>query len=127
MAAVNVVVSIPLAKLFGSVGSACGTALSLVLANTLVLNIYYKRRCGIDIPRYWRTLLSMSVRFLIPMVPVLALKYLLPVNGIFELAVYGPVYVILYCLVSYYLVMNEYEKSVVHSVAHKLHLIKGKK
>ena len=48
MAAVNVGVSIPLAIKFGSIGSAIGTAGSLLIANVIVINVYYQKCCGID-------------------------------------------------------------------------------
>ena len=41
MAIVNVVISIPLAARFGSVGAAMGTAISLVLANGIIMNVFY--------------------------------------------------------------------------------------
>lgn len=46
MAVGNVIISIPLAMCMGPVGSALGTAISLVLVNGLAMNIYYRKRLG---------------------------------------------------------------------------------
>ena len=40
MAIINISISIPLARLFGSAGAALGTAISLILANGIFMNIY---------------------------------------------------------------------------------------
>lgn len=44
MAVGNVIISIPLAMWMGPVGSALGTAISLVLVNGLAMNIYYRKK-----------------------------------------------------------------------------------
>ena len=59
MAVGNVIISIPLAMWMGPVGSALGTAISLVLVNGLAMNIYYRKKIGLDIPSFWKSILSL--------------------------------------------------------------------
>ncbi|MBQ7715242.1 MAG: oligosaccharide flippase family protein [Clostridia bacterium] len=113
MAIANVAISIPLAVKYGSIGSAAGTAAALIIANVIVLNIYYQIRCGIDIKRYWREVVCMAVRFVPAIAVCTTLKFLFPLRGLYELAVYGSLFVVLYSITAYLYVMNTYEKDIV--------------
>jgi O-antigen/teichoic acid export membrane protein len=50
----NAVISVFLAKAYGPLGAALGTAFSLILGNVLVSNWYYHYRIGLNIPRFFR-------------------------------------------------------------------------
>ena len=54
MAGANLLISIPLCKVYGGVGAAAGTALSLILANGFIMNWYYHFRIKIDVVYFWR-------------------------------------------------------------------------
>jgi len=120
MAIANVAISINLAIKYGSIGSAAGTGIALIVANIIVINIYYQTKCGIDIKRYWREIPLMALRFIPAISITLALKFLIPLNGIYELLAYGSVFVILYSLTSYFFVMNPYEKDIVKKYVGKV-------
>jgi len=120
MAIVNVIVSVPLAMLFGSIGSAVGTAVTLITANVIIINIYYQTRCGIDMLAYWKTFFSMIIRFVPAVALTLLIKILIPLPGLFELFVYGVIYIGLFCASAYYIVMNAYEKELCRKFAGKL-------
>ncbi len=66
MACVNLVLSIFLCKLYGAIGSAIGTAISLVICNGIVMNIYYAKECNINIILFWKKILKMSRGMIIP-------------------------------------------------------------
>jgi len=120
MAIANVGISIPLAIKYGSIGSAAGTAAALVVANIIIINIYYQKKCGIDIKRYWRETGSMAFALAPSVAAALALKLIFPLDGLKELAVYGTAFVILYALCAYLFVMNSYEKGIVRKYAGKI-------
>lgn len=126
MAIVNVGISIPLAMSFGSSGSAVGTALALLIANVLIINIYYQKKCGIDMIRYWKTFFSMTVRLLPAAVTVFLLQAFFPVKEILGVAVYGAVFVILYCVSAYFFVMNSFEKELCATYLKKIFRFKNK-
>ena len=120
MAIANVGISIPLAMKFGSIGSAIGTAFALVVANIIIINIYYHKKCGIDMVRYWKTFSVMTLK-LVPSVVITALvKYFFPMTGILSVFVYGALFVGLYCLTVYFFVMNEYEKGLTNKYLGKV-------
>ena len=72
MAAVNVVISLALARPFGAVGAAFGTAVSLVMANGFVMNWYYHRHLGLDMIAFWKGLGSLGRGAVLPIVYCLA-------------------------------------------------------
>lgn len=127
MALANVGASIPLAIRFGAVGSAVGTAVALVLANIAIMNIYYSKRCGIDIAGYWKNIGIMTLKFLPAIGVSIAIKFIFPLNGIFELLAYGSVFTILYSASAYLFVMNEYERGLVKKYLGKIIPALGKK
>ena len=68
MAALNIVASIPLSKLFGSLGAAVGTAASLLIGNGLIMNWYYHKHLQLDMCVFWKSILSLAKGLLLPMV-----------------------------------------------------------
>lgn len=77
MALLNVVISIPLAKILGPVGSALGTAISLILANGIIINIYYQFGMGLDMLAFWKSILSLSKGMVVPIiVGIFIMKYI---------------------------------------------------
>lgn len=54
-------ISIPLAKLYGGVGCAVGTAVALTAGQIVAMNIYYYKRIHIDIPLFWKEIGKMSI------------------------------------------------------------------
>ena len=61
IAILNIIISIPLAKQYGGIGAAIGTALATFLGQILVMNIFYWKAIGINIPQYWKTFFKFTV------------------------------------------------------------------
>jgi len=122
MALVNVGVSYFLAKKYGVIGTAVGTTISLVICNIIIMNIYYSKALKLEIKRFWKSIIKMSVPFCIPLVFVLIFMYFSNFSGIIGVVVYGALYTLIYSLTACYLSMNEYEKSLVNKVLNKFHI-----
>lgn len=114
IAIANIAISIPLAKLFDGIGSAIGTSISLILGNIIILNIYYQKKVGINIIKFWKEIIKMSIPFTIPVIIILIIMKFVTLHGYINLIVFGGIYTIIYSIVSYLLVMNKYEKSIIH-------------
>jgi O-antigen/teichoic acid export membrane protein len=56
---------IPLAKRYGGIGCAIGISASLFIGQILIMNIYYYKKQGINIPRFWKEISKMSITPLI--------------------------------------------------------------
>lgn len=54
MAGINLILSINLCQKYGEIGSALGTAISFIVANSICMNIFYYKILHIKIINYWR-------------------------------------------------------------------------
>lgn len=122
IAVANIFISIPLAKVYGGIGSAIGTSLSLIIGNIIILNIYYHKKVGINVIEFWKSIIKMTIPMIIPIVAIVILMHFVTLHGYVNLIVFGGIYTILYCLNCYFLVMDDYEKNIVNKVLIKLHL-----
>ena len=120
MALFNVLISIPLAKKFGPVGSALGTAIGLILANGIVMNIYYQRGIGMDMRYFWRSIVSLSKGMIIPaLLGCWIMRTITFDNYIFYLAMII-LYSAIYGLSMWFLGMNNEEKALAIQPIQKL-------
>ena len=120
MALINLGLSIVLCQKFGAVGSAIGTAISLVVANGLVMNIYYNRKCNIDIPFFWKNILRQSVGLILPICAGIAIVNYIEIKSILMFAVCVMAYTAVYCLSMWLFGMNDYEKDLIRKPIKKI-------
>jgi len=123
MALVNWGISIILCQKYGAIGCAIGTALSFVLANGIAMNIFYAKRCNIDISLFWVNISRMSIGLVIPIIMGVMLSGL--INSVsfvlYVLLIVG--YTIVYAGSMWNFAMNEYERDLVKRVLKKVKLI----
>lgn len=120
IALVNVIVSIPLAKYYGGIGSAIGTGLSLIIGNGIIINIYYYKKVGINVFKFWKEIIKMTIPNIIPITIVTILINIIKLHGLCFLLIFGGIYTILYCFTSYLFVMNTYEKNIINNFLKKI-------
>lgn len=97
IAVLNIVISIPLIKLYGAIGAAIGTAVTLFLGTGVIMNWYYYRHLGINIPRFWKSIGKLGKSMIIPFIIGALLNRLVSIHsvGTFlgEIVIYVGVYV----------------------------------
>lgn len=120
IAIANIGISIPLAKAYQGIGSAIGTSLSLIIGNIIIINIYYYKKVGIDVIKFWKEIFKMTIPFIIPIIIILIIMKFITLHGYKHLIVFGGIYTVLYCITVYYLVMNKYEKNIMNKVLKRL-------
>lgn len=120
IAVLNILISIPLAMYFGGIGAALGTAVGNLLGQILFMNWYYWKKIGLDIPQYWRQLLSITVRLIPLAVIFVTLRLIIRGSGIGALI--AQILCALLCAIPYYFffVLNAEEKELVMSTMFKL-------
>ena len=121
---INILISIPLAKMYGGIGAAIGTSLALLIGNGLIMNIYYYKKVGINVVRFWKEIINMTIPFIIPLLLIVLFMLITSFNSLLSLIIYGGLYTIMYILVAYFISMNQYERNIVDRVLKKLHLKK---
>lgn len=113
MALVNLVLSIFLCRKYGPVGSAFGTAVSLILANGLVMNVYYHKRCNLDIVMFWKNILLMTKGLIIPIISGILINKFFKMTHITTFLCGILIYTLCYCISVWFLSMNKEEKNLV--------------
>lgn len=126
IAGVNVLASIPLAKVWGGFGCALATGVSLIIGNAIIMNIYYCRQIGLDIPLFWRNIARMSIPVAIALLGGYGINYLFAWNSILLLAgkIAGFSAVFIFCMWGWGL--NKYEKELFISPLKRLMNMKSK-
>ena len=125
MAIFNIVISIFLAKRYGAIGAAIGTTISLIICNTILINIYYYKEIKINVMAFWKNITKLAISYLPLIIVIVILKYISKLNIFMEFLIYGCLYTIIYCFISYYVNMNNYEKKIIISFFKKIRLLKG--
>ena len=102
IAILNVVMSIPLTKIYGGIGTAMGTAVSLILGQCIILNIYYHKKVGINMIEFWKNILRMSIPIVFVALFGIGLNILIVSNSILILALKIILYSIVYVLIMWF-------------------------
>lgn len=113
MAILNLGMSIILCKIWGAVGAAIGTAASLIIANGIIMNIYYHKKCSIDILLFWKNILRMCLGLIIPVIFGLTINMMNIGDGLWSLIVKIVLYSIVYGISVWNISMNDYEKDLI--------------
>ncbi|MBE6159689.1 MAG: virulence factor MviN [Lactobacillales bacterium] len=124
MAIFNIIISIYLVSKFGAIGAAVGTCIAVVICNVILINIYYYKEIKLDIIKFWKNIIVMLFKLLIPLVITILIMCFTNLDGLINVIVYGGIYSILYIITAYFIVMNEYEKEIINKVLRKLRIIK---
>ena len=113
MACINLVLTIFLCQKYGAIGAAIGTAISLIVANGVIMNIYYHKKCDIDILLFWKNIIRMSVGFIIPIIFGVTVMSTINLYSIWTLMIVICLYTIIYCTSMWFLGMNKYERKLI--------------
>ena len=120
IAVANVGISIPLTKLWGPVGAAVGTAISLFIGNGLFMNIYYHRAMYLDIPRFWGEIVKFLPAVLLSSAIGFLLNWMIPSSGnLLMLSAKILCYIVIFGVSMWLIGMNADEKQQVKSFAQK--------
>ena len=110
IAVVNVLVSIPLARIWGGLGCALATGASLIIGNVIIMNIYYFRHIGLNIPLFWRNIARMSVPVAGALLVGYGINYFITRESILLLAIKIIIFSLGYIIIMWLLGLNVYEK-----------------
>ena len=110
IAIANIMISIPLAKIYGGIGTSIGTAISLIIGQGIIMNIYYQNTIHINIKEFWKEILKMTIPVIICFfIGILVNKLIGNINVIIY-ALKILIYVAVYGILMWNLGMNLNEK-----------------
>ena len=100
---------------YGIYGAAICSCISYLIGQGYIMNIYYYKKAGINIPEFWRQIMKMSI------IPFFMMSIGLLIAGNFWDMSWGEllggiiIYTGLYFILMYKFVMNEYEINLFHN------------
>lgn len=115
VAVVNILVSIPLAKKYGSIGAAAGTCGALIIGQIIIMNWYYKNRVGIEIGRFFRETFHGTLPAMLISLAAGCVVFLLPAEGLPSLFMKIGIVTVIYCVLQWLIGMNRYEKELIRT------------
>lgn len=119
-AIVNVCISIFLSKIYAGIGAAIGTSISTFLGQIVFMNIFYHKKIGINMIRFWKNILKMSIPIVFIFILAILLKTIVPIHNEFILIVQIILYTLLYVLSMYRFSINKYEKQLILEPINKI-------
>ncbi|NLY04323.1 MAG: oligosaccharide flippase family protein, partial [Campylobacter sp.] len=119
-AILTIIISIFTVKKFGYYGVAFATGVMILLTQCIIMNIYYQKKLGLDIKRFWGNIFKISTPLFLLFLVSYAIKFYFGLNGKMHLFLGIPIFTILYCIISYFLSMNRYEKDIIYSIFNKI-------
>jgi len=113
IALANIIVSIPMCRFFGAVGAAIGTAVSLVVGNGIIMNVYYHKKVGINITAFWKSIFSICPMMIPPVIYGLIVNHYFKINSFLQFVIQMFIMFIIYILSAWILAMNKSEKNLI--------------
>jgi O-antigen/teichoic acid export membrane protein len=120
-AVLNVLISIPLSLRFGAVGSALGTAIMALLGNSIAANIYYSKALGVNLFRFYKSILSGFWITIILASCAGALINLIGGSGWGNLIGKALLFIMFYAASSWFISLKTYEKQYLTDFLRLLH------
>lgn len=105
----NILLSIPLCIKYGELGCAFGTGMCLVIGNIIIMNIYYQKRVGLDMIRFWREMLKFVPAFVIPVIFIVILHIVVQCD-ILSVIIGGAVFTLVYWLSIWFFGLTKAER-----------------
>ena len=120
IALVNAATTVVAVRYYGIIGAAACSCAAYAIGNGCIMNWYYYKKVGINIPKFWLNILKMSpVAVAMTVLGLLATQYY-TINSWGSFLLGAVVYTLLYMPLAYFLMMNRYEKNLVREPAVKL-------
>lgn len=128
IAVLNVALTFWWVEDYGIIGAAMATCLAYVLGNILIINWYYYKRIGLDIPLFWKNILKMCPVMILMGTAWWFILNAIPINNWLVFFLLAAAYTVIYFPLAYRFMMNQYERDTimvpVKKILRKLHLAK---
>lgn len=109
IALLNLIITIPLAKMYGAVGSAIGTSIAVII-NQIFINIYYQKAIGLNMRLFWKEVINISRGIIIPLFVGACLMFFRNNISDLKFLFLAIPYSIIYMISIYVIGLNDFEK-----------------
>ena len=116
MALINIVLSVILIKIFGYIGAAYGTALSVIIGHCILLNIYLKKTIGLKVFRMFKDIFKgLLPSIVVSTIICVPLAVFLP-NTFIMFVVKVLIFMFVFLAIVYKFGMNAEEKNMIRNI-----------
>ncbi len=116
----NIAISIPLGKMYGGIGCAIGTGISLIVGNVFIMNWYYHKKIGLNMIMFWKEIIKFLPAIVFPIIFGLTIIFFVDINHYLLLILSIIVYCLCYILSMWLFGLNVYEKKMINNLVLKL-------
>ena len=112
IAIVNVIGTILCVNQFGIIGAAVVSGVAYIIGPGLILNWYYWKKIGLEIPRFWKEIFKL---FIIPTIMAAVTIFILnfvTLDKWITLLIGIIIYTLVFAILNWFMVMNDYEKDI---------------
>jgi O-antigen/teichoic acid export membrane protein len=113
IAIANLAITIPLAKKYGGIGAAFGTAISLIIGNGFIMNWYNHSKVGLDMIFFWKQIMNFIPSLIAPVIMGIFINKFFDLYKLSNFLVFGIAYVIVFSISMWCIGMNQYEKDLI--------------
>lgn len=113
IAILNVISTYLIVPYLGGIGAALCSGATYIIGQGFIMNIYYYKKTGIDIPVFWKNIGKMSIVPGIMFVVGLLLKLNSKLNNWFSFFTGVVIFTLVYSFAMYTFCMNEYERNLI--------------
>ena len=119
IAIINVIISVPLAKMYGGIGAAIGTCLATFAGQLFFMNWFYSVKVHIDIKEYWKNFIGFSMITIIEILLFQFMNSFVLIHSWVILIMNILMYILVYFILYYVYVANQYEKEMVTKLIYR--------
>ena len=109
----NILISIPLCMKWEGLGAAIGTAIATLVGNVFLMNRYYYKRVGLNIPGFWRHICHLLPAMILPAAAAVLLAVFVHPASYWALIPPGLLFAAVYAASMWLFGMNRYERSLI--------------
>lgn len=120
IAIANVIGTWFLMQIMGIVGAALMTGVALIVGQGIIMNWYYHFKTGLNMVRFWKEVGKIYIIPILMCVITLIISQFVDFYNLIVLIIGILVYTLIYCIVNWLFVMNDYEKDIFRSPIKKV-------
>lgn len=110
VALANIALTIPFAQWWAGIGAAVATLLCVVLGQVIFMNIYYYKSIRLNIPAFWRSILSILPGYILPCLTGFLINRFWKLDSLVEILVAAIIIAGVFCISVWLISMNRYER-----------------
>lgn len=120
IAVLNIIITIPLVQSLGGIGAAMATAISLTIGNTIIMNIYYHHRIGINMLLFWKNIVRISLPVAFALLIGFGINNIFNFENMLLMLLNISLYSLIFIIALWLLGLNQYEKELLSTIIIKI-------